>query len=265
MEKSLKRKLYILITLSALMVVSLFYLIISGGTKKLQEYVDQKNQPTSSPVVSAAPVPSATPAPTITPTPTPEVVIDTTSDDSLQRIVNDDHPIDASYVPSDLVTPAVPMNGQQQLRSEAASALEEMFSAAGNDGISLYLISGYRSYSQQLSLWYTYEERYGVEETNLIDSHPGACEHQIGLAVDLGTTDGTCELNACFADTEASIWLSEHAYEYGFILRYPAGKEEVTGLKYHPWNYRYIGKEEAKKVQESGLTLEEFYNVNEQE
>lgn len=263
----MKTKLYVLITLSAFMVVSLFYLIVSGGTKRLQETIDQKNQPTATPVVTASAEPAVTPSPTpsATPTPEPEVIVDTTSDDSLQRIVNDDHPIDPDYVPSDLVTPNVPMNGEQQLRSEAASALEEMFTAAGNEGISLYLVSGYRSYTQQLSLWYTYEEMYGEYETNRIDSHPGASEHQIGLAVDLGTADGTCELNACFADTDASVWLSEHAYEYGFILRYPDGKEEITGIKYHPWNYRYIGKEEAKKVQESGLTLEEFYNVSQQE
>ena len=159
------------------------------------------------------------------------------------------------------MTPNVKMNNTQQLRREAGEALEKMFKAAKKAGYNLKLVSGYRTYSRQKILWNTYVTRYGTKEASRIDSYPGASEHMLGLAVDLGTTDDKCRLEACFANTKAYQWLVKHCSEYGYILRYPKNKESVTGLKFHPWGYRYVGVEEAKKIMASGLTMEEYYGM----
>lgn len=259
-DKSFFHKLYIIIGLSSVIVAGLIYLIFSGGTERIQA----RNQKTASPTTEVAdhtPKPTNIPSPSAVPSPSGEPV-DVTSDDSLTRIVNRTHPINPSYAPSDLVVPDVAMNNTQMVRQEAAGPLKELFQAASDAGYSLYLISGYRSYAEQVSLYHTYVAEFGGEYTNRIDSHPGASEHQIGLAVDLGTTDHACELSSCFGDTGASQWLSENAWKYGWILRYPADKEEITGIMDSPWNYRYVGREEARKIHESGLTMEEFYGLS---
>lgn len=258
-DKSFFHKLYIIIVLSSVIVAGLIYLIFSGGTERIQSRNRRTPSP-SSEVISNSPEPSVTPSPAVTPEPSEEPA-DVTSDDSITRIVNQSHPIDPSFVPADLVVPDVAMNNTQMIRQEASQPLKDLFDAASEAGYSLYLISGYRSYEEQVSLYYTYLERSGEDYTNRIDSHPGASEHQIGLAADIGTQDHACELNSCFADTGASQWLAENAWKYGWILRYPDGKEQITGIMYSPWNYRYVGTEAAQKIHESGLTMEEFYGL----
>ena len=217
------------------------------------------------PSASAEPSPSAepTPVPTAEPTPVPSASpeADITSDDSLLKISNMKHLISRDYVPKNLKTPAVAMYQTQTLRAEAADAIEQMFTAAANDGYKLKLVSGYRSYDRQKVLWNTYVGRYGKKEASRIDAYPGASEHITGLSVDIGTTDDKCRLEACFAGTNAYQWLLSHCAEYGYVLRYPDGKESVTGIKFSPWSFRYIGTEEAKKVMSSGKTLEEYYGL----
>ena len=148
-----------------------------------------------------------------------------------------------------------------ELRPEAATAIIEMFNAAKNDGVTLNIVSAYRSYKEQKSLWYTYEEKYGRKYANRMDATPGASEHQLGLAVDLSSVGEKCKLYECFENTKGGKWLFENAHKYGFILRYPSGKESVTGVMYSPWHYRYVGKDEALKLFENKGTMEEFYNV----
>lgn len=259
-NRSFNHKLYIIFTLCAVIVAGLVYLIGSGSTVKLENIM--KPESTSDSVTVHKPVPSVTPSvvPEETPEPT-ETPVDVTSDDSIYRIVNKTHPINPDYVPSDLVQPDVPSNETQLLRQEAASSLEQMFQAASDAGISLYLISGYRDYQLQTSLYNTYVAAMGSDQAERIDDHPGASEHQIGLAADLGTTDHVCELGGCFSTTQAYQWLIDNSYRYGWILRYPDGKEDVTGIMYSPWNYRYVGVEEAQKLYQSGLTMEEYYNL----
>ena len=212
-------------------------------------------------IIVETPMPTPTPSlPTPEPSAEPiveEVKIDITSDSSINRLVNKNNMVSESYVP-ELVSLNVSNDDNQQLRPEAAAQLEEMFNAAKEVGINLNVVSGYRSYKQQKSLWYTYEEKYGRKVANRMDATPGASEHQLGLAVDLSANDG-CKLKQCFGSGKAGKWLSENSYKYGFIMRYPKGKESITGVMYNPWHYRFIGIEEAKKVFESNLTLEEFY------
>ena len=210
--------------------------------------------------VETTPSPSPTPSPT--PTPTPESTIDTTTVSSIQKITNKNHPIDSAYVPADLTIVNVNSNGTQYLRSEAASALVNMFEAARRDNINLYLVSGYRSYAQQLELYNTYVRTDGKALADQYDAIPGACEHQLGLAVDLSDDNRDHDIDDSFETTAAYQWLLKHSYEYGYIFRFPRGKEAITGIAYNPWSFRYIGIEEAKKVYDSGLTLEEFYKVN---
>ena len=210
--------------------------------------------------VETTPSPSPTPSPT--PTPTPESTIDTTTVSSIQKITNKNHPIDSDYVPADLTIVNVNSNGTQYLRSEAASALVNMFEAARRDNINLYLVSGYRSYAQQLELYNTYVRTDGKALADQYDAIPGACEHQLGLAVDLSDDNRDHDIDDSFETTAAYQWLLKHSYEYGYIFRFPRGKEAITGIAYNPWSFRYIGIEVAKKVYDSGLTLEEFYKVN---
>ena len=219
----------------------------------------QTNQNTS---VETTPTPSPTPSPTSTPEPTVEPTVDTTTLSSIQKITNKSHPIDSGYVPVDLTVVNVNSNGTQFLRQEAASELAKMFAAAHKDGIDLYLVSGYRSYAQQLALYNTYVNTDGKALADSYDAIPGACEHQLGLAVDLSDDNRDHDIDDSFESTAAYQWLLKHSYEYGYILRFPRGKESITGIAYNPWSFRYIGVEEAKKVYDSGLTLEEYYKVN---
>ena len=219
----------------------------------------QTNQNSS---VETTPTPSPTPSPTSTPEPTVEPTVDTTTLSSIQKITNKDHPIDSGYVPANLTIVNVNSNGTQYLRSESASELVKMFAAAHKDGIDLYLVSGYRSYAQQLALYNTYVNTDGKALADSYDAIPGACEHQLGLAVDLSDDNRDHDIDNSFESTAAYQWLLKHSYEYGYILRFPPGKESITGIAYNPWSFRYIGIEEAKKVYDSGLTLEEYYKVN---
>lgn len=194
--------------------------------------------------------------------PKEETKVDVHTDSSLYRVVNKDNPLDRNYVPKDMKKANVAQIGTQMLRSEAVEPLEEMFKAAEKDNIHLFLISGYRSYALQYSLWETYKARYGEATARRIDSYPGTSEHQTGLSVDLGGADRNCELKACFYDTKTYKWLHENAYKYGYIERNPRGSETVTKVQESPWNFRYIGKEEAEKIYKSGKTLEEYYQLN---
>ncbi|MBQ3459470.1 MAG: M15 family metallopeptidase [Solobacterium sp.] len=187
---------------------------------------------------------------------------DVRSNSSLLRIVSPAAKIDPDYVPSQLVIPDVPMYQTQELRPEAASALEDMFAAAAQDGYDLYLISGFRSYDYQVGLWNYYVDYFGLSYTEHIDAHPGGSEHQLGLSVDIGTTDDVCRLDTCFGETGAFAWLQENSYKFGYIERYPLNKEAVTGIMYSPWSFRYTGKEEAEKLHQSSQTMEEYYHMN---
>ncbi len=244
---SIKTKLYTILVLGILIIIGIIYLIF--------------NKPESKEVVvTVEPTFTTEVVETIVPTETPviEEIVDTTTDSSINKIVNKENMVSESYVP-ELVSLNVANENDQKLRPEAASALEEMFNAASAEGINLNVVSGYRSYSEQRSLWYTYEEKYGRKYANRLDATPGASEHQLGLAVDLSANVG-CKLKQCFGTTTAGKWLAENSYKFGFILRYPDGKEDITGVIYSPWHFRYIGVKEATKIYESGLTLEEFYN-----
>lgn len=137
----------------------------------------------------------------------------------------------------------------------AYNALEEMYGAAAIDGISLYTLSGFRSYDTQEAVYNNYVAGSSREEADRYSARPGYSEHQTGLAFDLNSLDES------FGDTAEGIWLAENCHRFGFIIRYPKNKEHITGYMYEPWHVRYIGRDMAQKVYNSGLTLEEYFGI----
>jgi len=178
-------------------------------------------------------------------------------------LVNKTYRLPDNYRPADLVEPNVPFIFQEKsekrlLRKEAAEALEALFAAAKADGIHLAGVSGFRSHDTQKWLFEYYVKTRGEAEARRISAMPGHSEHQTGLAMDVSGIDGRCAAQDCFAGTEEARWLEKHAHEYGFIIRYPKGKEAITGYKYEPWHLRYVGKSLAQTLVQSGLTLDEY-------
>jgi len=147
-----------------------------------------------------------------------------------------------------------------RLRPEAAAAYRKMAAAAGKDGIRFRVVSAYRSYARQKQLYAQYTRLYGKAYADRIAARPGRSEHQTGLALDLAAAGGRGQLTGSFASTRESKWLVKNAYKYGFILRYPKGKEKTTGYAFEPWHYRYVGKTISKRMKTHKLkTLEAYY------
>lgn len=184
-------------------------------------------------------------------------------EETVDILVNKEHTLPADYVPSDLrevnVEFADYVEGERRtLRDEAAQALEELFKACNEDcGLQLVAVSGYRSYETQKEIYLRRLEESGADHVEKYIARPGASEHQTGLAMDVATRYDTA-LEERFADTEEAQWLQEHAWEYGFILRYPDGEEDVTGYAYEPWHIRYVGKQNAQEVISCGLVWESY-------
>ena len=139
--------------------------------------------------------------------------------------------------------------------AEANNALYELQNAAYLAGFDMPLLSGYRSYDYQKSLYENYVARDGEEAANRYSAKPGTSEHQTGLAFDVG------EMSWTYGETAAGQWLVNHCAEFGFILRYLPNKEDITGYMYEPWHIRYVGVEHATAIMSQGITLEEYLGV----
>ncbi|HEX3078594.1 MAG TPA: D-alanyl-D-alanine carboxypeptidase family protein [Lachnospiraceae bacterium] len=188
-----------------------------------------------------------------------------TDPESITVFVNKEYSLPADYVPSDLTVPNVPFNfdytdEKKMLRKEAAFALEDLIQAASDDGLSIYGVSGYRSYKRQEQIYNKNIATKGALYTNRYSAKPGFSEHQTGLSIDVSAKSVAFRLDESFASTPEGKWLENHAYEYGFIIRYPKDKSDITGYSYEPWHIRYVGKELAEYLYTNKLTLEEFYN-----
>ena len=153
-------------------------------------------------------------------------------------------------------TYSLPKDYDPKVNKDALKALKLMQADAKALGLDLSLISGYRSYNTQKKLYNKYVKKDGEEVANTYSAKPGRSEHQTGLAFDIGSVDRS------FANTSEAKWIEENAHLYGFIVRYPDNKTDITGYIYEPWHVRYLGEETAKKVWESGLTLEEYLGLN---
>lgn len=183
-------------------------------------------------------------------------VINIDNQDDLAVLVNKYHKLSNNYVPSDLekINSKYQWLGRSnELRKDAREAFEKMCEAATKDNIYIYAGSGYRSYQTQLYLYNTYVKRDGFKAAETYSARASYSEHQTGLAMDIANKSGFISKN----DKEYN-WLVKNSYKYGFILRYPEGKENITGYMYEEWHYRYLGTTLAKEVYDSGLTYDEY-------
>ena len=141
---------------------------------------------------------------------------------------------------------------------KAVRALNKMMTDAKKDNIQLYKISGFRSYQTQVQLFNNYKARDGEKAANKYSSKPGHSEHQTGLSFDVGAQGSDKNL---YRKTKEGKWIKKHAADYGFIVRYGKHKENETGYQYEPWHLRYLGKDKAKKVKQSGESLESYLGL----
>lgn len=174
---------------------------------------------------------------------------------SIWVVVNKLRPVNPQeFEPGDLVEVPVEYTNEPELRQVASEAVVAMFDAAFTEaGLELASNSAYRSFSAQ-------ENVYDGDDTTT--ARPGFSEHQTGLAIDIGPLSGECSLDVCFADTPEGIWLRDNAHRFGFVLRYPADKTDITGYTFEPWHFRFVGLDLANEMRETGTTtLEEFFGL----
>lgn len=177
------------------------------------------------------------------------------------KLVNINNLLDDDFAPE-----VTEIENEQAFDSRAASALQNLIQAARDAGYTVYLCSGYRDYYTQSGIYWTHVDGFiadGMSEeeahatTRLQVNYPGASEHQLGLAADiLEYKDQPME--AYIGGSGLMLWLEEHCADYGFVVRYPADKTDITGISYEPWHLRYVGEEVARYMTDKGLCLEEF-------
>lgn len=177
-------------------------------------------------------------------------------------LVNEDHPLDPAYSPEKLTE----ISPGYLVDDRILTDLKKMMDDGAAQGLSMYVTSAYRSYDQQTDTFNASMKNrlnqnmtplQAYQETSTSVALPGTSEHATGLAVDIISTSYG-ELDDRQGDTAEQKWLMEHCWEYGFILRYPPEKSDITGIIYEPWHYRYVGKDAAKEITEQGITLEEY-------
>ena len=200
------------------------------------------------------------------------------------RLINKNHEMSKTEVPNCLVIPRLPFavekekgkirlvyyeeqegkkelkgeKGKRYLKKEVARALECLFMRAEEEGIVLAVVSGYRSYERQEELYERSVKKNGISYANRYQAKAGYSEHQTGLAVDVSGETIQYGLEEIFGLTKEGVWLRRNCWKEGFIIRYPKGKEIITGYQYEPWHLRYVGRNEAEIMMKCGLTLEEF-------
>lgn len=154
-------------------------------------------------------------------------------------------------------TYTLPSSYGNGLTNATTEAFNKMQAAAKADGLNIYILSAFRSYSYQKTLYNNYVNRDGVVAADTYSARAGHSEHQSGLAFDVNT------INDSFANTEEGKWLNDNCYKYGFILRYPNGKSDETGYQYEPWHFRYVGVELAEKLYNNGnwITVEDYFGI----
>ncbi len=239
----MKKEFIFVILLSALLITLVFFTTMPGR-KRAEE---KKNAETS--------LSETTPEVTTTERKEPEIEVD---NPWAFYIVSRDYPL-----PEDFIVYPKKIQGDYEMDYRAANYYLDMAEAAKEDGIELTVVSAKRSKEYQQQLFDREVESFiakGMNDEEAFEAArewvalPGESEHNSGLAVDLNNLDEN------FEESDAFKWLSEHAHEYGFILRYPKDKVEITGVGYEPWHYRFVGVYHATQIKEKGLTLEEYYD-----
>ena len=180
------------------------------------------------------------------------------------RLVNKQHGLASTYRSRQLITltiPTVYAKGSERtlMAAEAAHALARLYYAGRKEGHTLYALSAYRSYATQKSLYTYWVNTHGTAYASKYVARPGYSEHQTGLAVDMTSSHMRMGLYASFDQTPEGKWMLQQAHRYGFIIRYPKGKEKITGYNYEPWHLRYVGVKEATTMKQQNWTFEEWW------
>lgn len=219
------------------------------------------------------PVPSAPAAPTKSALPAPVQKVKSffdkkkySIDDPLSLwVINDKRrPLDpADYVPPDMVDANVRYITEPQMRPPAAAAIAGLFAASeAEGGGTMQVQNSYRSYASQTRIYDRAVATYGQAGADSDTARPGYSEHQTGWTADVAAYPSKCDIQECFGDTPQGIWLAANAWRFGFLIRYPQGKADVTGYVYEPWHIRYVGVELSTEMHNTGiLTMEEFFGL----
>lgn len=256
-NKPKKRKFTINIMISCLLVCALALFGLSVYAFMNREQIDRKLR-------AAATTPTS-----FKETTTSEKTLPTelTTPSSKLVLVDSVHSLPVDYVPSTLrddiylksTSDVIPID------EETGNKAKEMMQAASDAGINLYVVTGYRSYEDQQKYYTSRMELLNnAEDAKMQIQAAGCSEHQTGLAIDFTDDPSNAQPTTEFGKTAAGQWLYEHAHEYGFILRYPEGKENITGYLYEPWHYRYVGTETSNAIYAEGpdTTFEEYFKIN---
>lgn len=179
---------------------------------------------------------------------------------NIWALTNSTRKLSDNYTPSVVEAPVAHTGNDMKVAASLSHTLTSLFAAADKDGVKLMLSSAYRSAADQQAMYSTYLKMNGKQYVQDYVAVPGASEHQTGLAVDLAVASNSCKANAsaCSLDAPAIAWLRKHAAEYGFIERYPEGKQSITGIAGEHWHYRYVGVPLAKALTNASMTLDEF-------
>ena len=171
-------------------------------------------------------------------------------------LVNKNNKLSSNYIPKDLIKLDINYSHDEKfLRKEAALSFYKLSSDAKKLGYKIIVVSAYRSYDYQDRLFSEYVVNKGLDYALMCSAKPGHSEHQTGLSIDVEGSNLDYDL---FAESKEFNWMKNNAHKYGFILRYPKGKEHITGFKYEPWHYRYVGKDVASYIYKNNITLEEY-------
>ncbi|MDF2606606.1 MAG: hypothetical protein K0S34_801 [Bacillales bacterium] len=288
----MKKPIYITIGLLILTLIALYVLYPNVPDKLYNKYFqskiteekkdnnskdDEQVQPNDTPpIVEGTEKPDPSP---VSPSPSPiEEEKDTimiegklilTDPASLTVLVNKERNLPENYTPNNLVIgdfSKINYVLKQQIdknrvRIEVLPYLEQLFAEAKANGITIYVSSAYRSYNTQKSIFAWNQSVYGAEKANTVSAHAGQSEHQTGLAIDFTSKSVNFDLVERFEQTPEGKWLANNAYKFGFILRYPKNKSNITGYVYEPWHFRYVGQELAAEIYKSNITLEEYFST----
>lgn len=181
----------------------------------------------------------------------------------LWGLVSKSHPLPDNYSPAELVDTSVAhgdANLPMKVQKHIEAPLKALYAAAEADGVELMLSSAYRSIDEQHKLQDDFIAEQGQAMADMYVAEPGSSEHHTGTAVDLASASATCEMDSsrCSLSQAAVTWLANNAYRFGFIQRYPEGKQPITGVAFEPWHYRYVGVALATAMNQSDLTLDEI-------
>lgn len=254
-EKPKKKKLSINAMISSLLVCALLLFGLSIYAFMNREQIDKNLR-------DAATTPTSFKETTTTDKTLPSEL---TTPSSKLVLVDSVHTLPVDYVPSTLKDDIYLKSTSEviPIDEETGNKAKEMMQAANDAGISLYVVTGYRSYEDQQKYYTSRMELLNNSEDAKKQVQAAGCsEHQTGLAIDFTDDPSNAQPTTDFGKTDAGKWLYEHAHEYGFILRYPEGKEDITGYTYEPWHFRYINIEIATYLKENNLTYEEYYGMN---